>query len=566
MGAVATLAGSGPFLLALTLLLPLINLGLLAFPGLRKYAARMSPWTALPALTAAAVAPDGATLSLPWLLTGIELYLDSVGRPFLLLAGILWPAAAGLARQRMAAREHRRFLGFGLATLSGNLGVCLAPGAVGFYLFYGIMSLAIYGLIFGDGGIRHRRAANVYIVLTMAAEGALLAALFLHAHAEPITGPFAAFLAIFALGLKLGLVPLHVWMPLAYAAAPAASGAMLGGSMVNAGLIGWLRFLPLGQQALPGAGGTLVVLGLAAAFGGVALGLFQRQARAVLGYSSLSQMGWVTVGVGAGLLAPSQWGPALQGAVIAYALHHGLVKGGLFLATETASGKDRQRLATVLAWIPLAGLALMLAGAPGTSGAAAKTALKKALAHLPGAPSAIVAGVLAAGAVATAGLLLRFLALARSSPASGPEGEHYAPIWTFLPLVAAGILPWAWPVMRPAVIASLGPYFLASTAPIVLALILAAVAVRLGPQDRLSLPAGDALWLIFPPLRWLGRKLRLMARGLEQAWTNFIEVLQPPIFLLRTIVNRQPVPADRWGWTASGAALLVLLAALAWIL
>ena len=61
-------------------------------------------------------------------------------------------------------------------------------------------------------------------------------------------------LLILGFGLKIGLVPLHVWMPLAYPAAPIPAAAVLSGAAVKAGVIGLIRFLPL-DAALPDWGG-----------------------------------------------------------------------------------------------------------------------------------------------------------------------------------------------------------------------------------------------------------------------------------------------------------------------
>jgi hypothetical protein len=100
--------------------------------------------------------------------------------------------------------------------------------------------------------------------------------------------------------------------------------------MIKAGLIGWLRVLPIGEVALPGWATLVITLGLLTALGGVAVGLTQRNPKANLAYSSVSQMGLMMVLVGVALAVPDGAELSVAAAGV-YALHHGLAKGALFL-------------------------------------------------------------------------------------------------------------------------------------------------------------------------------------------------------------------------------------------
>jgi formate hydrogenlyase subunit 3/multisubunit Na+/H+ antiporter MnhD subunit len=93
-------------------------------------------------------------------------------------------------------------------------------------------------------------------------------------------------LIIVGFGMKIALVPLHGWMPLTYVVAPIPAAAVLSGAAVKAGVIGLIRFLPLGA-ALPGWGETLAWAGFVSAFYGVAIGVTQRDAKTALAYSSI---------------------------------------------------------------------------------------------------------------------------------------------------------------------------------------------------------------------------------------------------------------------------------------
>ena len=98
----------------------------------------------------------------------------------------------------------------------------------------------------------------------------------------------------------MGLVPLHVWLPLAHPAAPMPASAVLSGAIIKAGVIGLIRFLPLDGSLADWSAG-LTSLGLVTAFYAVAVGITQANPKTVLAYSSVSQMGFVAAVLGAGL-------------------------------------------------------------------------------------------------------------------------------------------------------------------------------------------------------------------------------------------------------------------------
>jgi len=299
----------------------------------------------------------------------------------------------------------------------------------------------------------------------------------------------AVALLIAGFGVKAGLPLLHMWLPLAHPIAPAPASAVLSGVMIKAGLLGWLRCLPLGEQALPGAGGALLALGLVAVFFGVALGLAQRDVKTLLAYSSVSQMGYMTLGVGAGLLAPALW-PALAAAVGLYAAHHALAKGALFLGAGVLKAHGPRP------WV-LLGLALpalALAGAPFTGGFLAKAGLKQALAGLVAPWPDLLPPLLMSGAFGTALLMARLFWLARGVDAHQDNthqgNKESAAAWGFL--LAAGLaVPWALaaPAWRAA---TLGPEALPALLPLAAALLVGALALRLKWRAP-DWPAGDLL-------------------------------------------------------------------------
>jgi formate hydrogenlyase subunit 3/multisubunit Na+/H+ antiporter MnhD subunit len=205
--------------------------------------------------------------------------------------------------------------------------------------------------------------------------------------------------------LKIGTVPAHGWMPLAYTAAPIPAASVLSGAAVKAGVIGLIRFLPL-DSAMPGAGEALVVLGIFSAFYGVAIGITQANPKTVLAYSSISQMGVIAAVLGMGLVAGEQ-NVALDTAF--YAATHVLAKGALFLAVGVVAVTSARRLGPTL--LLAAVLALGLGGLPLTGGALAKLAVKAPLGD------GLVSLLANLSAVGTSVLMLHFLQrLARTAP------------------------------------------------------------------------------------------------------------------------------------------------------
>ncbi|MDQ2696780.1 MAG: complex I subunit 5 family protein [Pseudomonadota bacterium] len=552
-----------PVLLPLSLMAPLLLALLLAGRG-RRAVPILAPWVSLPPLALAAL--PGLEMELPWLLLGMRLGVDGVGAPFLLLAGLLWTGAGICAQGYLADDAERpRFYAFWLLTYTGNLGVFLALDGVGFYLFFALMSFAAYGLIVHDGSAPARRAGRVYLILAVIGEVLLLVVLFRlgASFGNPDLRSLAALLAplpdrdwIIALALlsfaiKMGAVPLHVWLAVAHPWAPTPASAVLSGVIIKAGLMGWLRFLPLGEAALPDWGSLCLAAGMLSAFYAVAAGLPQRRVKTVLAYSSVSQMGLITALLGMGLTAPELWPPIL-GTILIFSLHHGLAKGTLFLGLAVTQRGP--------AWTGLGHLlpCLAIAGAPLTGGALAKLLFKDYAQLLPNVWADRLPPLLTLSSVATALLLARFVYLAWPRAPSRP-----VPVRLWLPwlaLLAAGALPWWWAAPRfPEAVARAIDHarHLDGVMPLGVALGLA-VAVwvwwRL-TRFRVRLPEGDILYLFSQ----LGARVR--ARAAPIPGDNEL-ALSPGGLAASKILLRYGERRLR-GWGLAGGLLVLLVLGLA---
>lgn len=149
-----------------------------------------------------------------------------------------------------------RFRLFFLFPMAGNFWLIFGHDLVNFFFGFALMGIAAYDLVIHNGDPTSLRAGRVYLAMTPVAETVLFAAfLFIFRHAGTLTPEPAQFtgrndwavgLLMFGLGIKADLILLHIWLPLAHPAAPLLASAMLSGTMIDAALIGWMRFLPLG--------------------------------------------------------------------------------------------------------------------------------------------------------------------------------------------------------------------------------------------------------------------------------------------------------------------------------
>jgi formate hydrogenlyase subunit 3/multisubunit Na+/H+ antiporter MnhD subunit len=488
--------------LVVALAWPLLLLAGCLSARLRTPLFRLLPVAPLPAFIAALMLPDGSFFVLPDALLGLAFLLDGAGALLLGTAALLWMAAGLYANvYRRASTDDARFTIWWLATLTGSLGVFIAADLPGFYLFFTIVSLSAYWLAIDDNTPAVRRAGAVYVSFALLGEAFLLFAFILLAIGAPdgslLIGqavaalpdsPFgnvALGLIILGFGIKIGLVPLHVWMPLTYSAAPIPVAAVLSGAAVKAGVIGLIRFLPF-EVALPDWGEALAALGMFSAFYGVAIGITQSNPRTVLAYSSISQMGVIAAVLGMGLAAGDLAAPILAAF---YALHHILVKGGLFLALGVVTqGRTRGLWPVVL---PASVIALGLGGLPLTGGALAKIAVKDLLGD--GWVSLLAMGSAAGSTL----LMLHFISRLRhvaDHERAEPASSRLVWPWLFIALCAV-VLPWLlFPIVTQASWGyALSPAMLWDSLWPVLAGLLLAFGLRRIRHMLPAIPPGDVL-------------------------------------------------------------------------
>lgn len=471
----------------LAVLLPLALM--LLFPAPDRYrrpAIALTPWSGVLLFWPLLSRPE---IAFSWPLLGVTLRVDEVNQPLILLTAVAWNLSAWFAWNTIE-RDRRWFWSGWLGALSGMSLLLLAGDIATFYVGYALLSLSAYLLITHEHNQKAWRAARTYLIMAFLGEAAILSGILLlagtignadfstlSAHHDTIAASPARWLLLAGFAVKMGIMPLHLWLPLAHPVAPVPASAILSGVIVKAGLMGWLRFVPGLPEDPAWIGWTLIWLGLFTAFAGVLIGLTQERIKTVLAYSTISQMGLILAAFALTLLLPDQRDGLL--ALVGFmALHHGLNKAALFLACGSSLAMGR--IGALLFWLP----ALSVAAFPFTSGYLAKNALKAAIHDT---PAEILVTVLALTSTATALLLWHAWKIARHTRTRNPSLQ---PSWALL-VVAGLILPWLWAASHD-LIEPVKLYLLwASVWPLLLTVVVIAAAAKLGWRASGQIPEGD---------------------------------------------------------------------------
>ena len=394
----------------------------------------------LGAAPALQVLSGGPTLiaELPWSMPGgaLSFALDPLSAFFLVPVLALSALAAIYGRAYLTPYADRRRVGanwlFFNLLCAAMITVLLARNSVLFLVAWETMSLCAYLLVtFEHERAEARRAGWIYLVAAHAGTAALLALFILLGdalgappggdpaqHGVHATGLLA--LALVGFGVKAGIVPLHVWLPEAHAAAPSHVSALMSGAMVKLGFYGILRVILVLGGAAPGFGALLAALGLAGALVGISLALSQRDLKRALAYSSVENLGLIALGLGIGLTGLAHGDRRLAALGLAAALFHvwshAAMKGLLFFAAGSVQHathtRDLEQLGGLLRRMPRLALlfgvgALALAGLPPLSGFVTEWLLYFGLLHgvIGSAPLASIGAALALGLLALAGAL-----------------------------------------------------------------------------------------------------------------------------------------------------------------
>src|ERR1700677_3805030 len=306
-------------------------------------------------------------LGLPWI--GANLRLDALSAVFLVLIGL---GGAGACLYAICHGRHEsnpaRIVPFVPAFLAGMTLVVLADDAFVFLFSWELMSLSSWALVMAnhqeEGNIR---AAYVYLLMAAFSGLTLVMAFGLLAAssggfdfdairaARPPVGTIAVVfvLATIGVGSKAGLVPLHVWLPLAHPAAPSHVSALMSGVMTKVAIYGFIRivFDLLGAPTWWSAVVVLVLGGITSVMG-VLYALMEHDLKRLLAYHTVENIGIIFIGLGLAMAFGANGMPAGAGLALTAALfhvfNHSVFKSLLFFgsgAVQTATGeRDMEHL------------------------------------------------------------------------------------------------------------------------------------------------------------------------------------------------------------------------------
>lgn len=335
-----------------------------------------------------AAAPTTMTLplGLPWL--GAHFGIDALSAFFLMIVNLGGAAASlyGLGYGRHEAAPLR-VLPFFPAFLAGMNLVVLAEDAFSFLLAWEFMSLSSWALVMAHHRDPENRRAG-YIYLLMASFGTLCLLLAFGLLAGPeggyafaairASGPSPALaalvlaLVLIGAGSKAGLVPLHVWLPLAHPAAPSHVSALMSGVMTKVAIYGFIRivFDLLGAPAWWWSVIVLALGGLTAVLG-ILYALMQTDLKRLLAYSTVENVGIIFIGLGLALAFEANglsWAAALaMTAALLHVLNHMLFKSLLFFgagAVLSSTGiRDIEQLGGLIRRMPVTSFTFLVGAA-----------------------------------------------------------------------------------------------------------------------------------------------------------------------------------------------------------
>lgn len=270
--------------------------------------------------------------------------------------------------------------------------VVIAGNLLSFLIFWELMSLVSYFLVVFD--YTHAdsvRAGTVYLIMAHIGTASLMAAFFI-LYAQAGSFDFSAvkqavammpdgmrnavfLLLLFGFAAKAGVVPLHIWLPLAHPQAPSHISSVMSGVMIKTAIYGMIRFFMMLLWPAPGWWG-LLILGLAviSCLAGIIYALMDHDLKKLLAYSSVENIGIILLGMGAAMFFAAK-GLALAASIalcagLYHLINHALFKGLLFLCAGSvvkATGiRDMEKMGGLIKTMPWTAL-FFLIGAMGIS-------------------------------------------------------------------------------------------------------------------------------------------------------------------------------------------------------
>ncbi len=336
---------------------------------------------------------------LPQMVTfGLRLQVDGLSIVIALVGFLLW-LAVSIYSITYIKTDLIRYYSLLLILLGAIQGTVLAKDLISFYVFIEMTTVATYLLIIHKRSVDALQAGYKYILMTLVGAFLIFLSIILvyvdtGSYEVIVVTKSGGFIAavLFLLGcfVKAGVVPLHTWLPDAHPAAPSPVSAFLSGMMIKIGAYGIIRFIfPILNFDLPATNfgeifsSLIMSIGVASMLIGVLLALAQTDVKRLLAYHSISQMGYILLGIGLGTKL------GLAGGLY-HLVNHAMFKGLLFLCmgavTYSTGTRKLNNLGGLWKRMPITTFtciiaALAISGIPPFNGFASKTVLAEAVAN-----------------------------------------------------------------------------------------------------------------------------------------------------------------------------------------
>ncbi len=306
----------------------------------------------------------GAGLRIPYVLAyGLSFEADGFRIVYSCITSIMWAGTSLFAKEyfRHEREGMARYWMFTMMTLGATQGVMLSADFMTTFVFFEILSLTSFTWVIHEETREAIRAAYTYLFIAVIGGLILFMGLLLledtcgtlafrevyaaavRAREENASAGrrilAAGFCILLGFGAKAGMFPLHVWLPKAHPVAPSPASALLSGILTKVGIFGILMTATTVLFESRTFGTVVFVLGLVTMFLGALLALFSVNLKRTLACSSMSQIGFILVGIGSAVFMSSLGGEeaseglalALSGTVL-HMVNHSLLKLVLFMA------------------------------------------------------------------------------------------------------------------------------------------------------------------------------------------------------------------------------------------
>ena len=280
---------------------------------------------------------------------GLFLKVDGFRLIYCCIALFMWSVSLLFSKEYFAHYSHKvRYYGFLLLTMFATFGVFLSADLFTMFIFFEVMSLSSYVWVAQEETEEALKAGVTYLAIAVIGGMVMLMGLFLFNSAvgtlrmDEIYGAVqnvwgekstqiyvSGFCMLFGFGAKAGMFPLHFWLPKAHPVAPAPASALLSGILTKCGVFGILVLTAEVFVHNDIWGSVILILGVLGMFAGAVLAVFSINLKRTLACSSVSQIGFILVGVGMQCFLGEENALAVRGTFL-HMVNHSLIKLLLF--------------------------------------------------------------------------------------------------------------------------------------------------------------------------------------------------------------------------------------------